>query len=292
MKHVILGAGGVGGLVGAALAHSGDEVSMVVRPDTARHYPTTLHVDSTFGTLEEPVEWSELVPEGDILWLTVKAPQLDEAIELIERYARPKTIVPLLNGVDHVARLRSTFGDQTVVPATIAVETERTAPGRIVHRSPFAKLNISSRGRDRLEGSMGKLRQLGFTGEFVDNEATLLWGKLVFLGPLALSTTAADKTVGQLVSDPSLWANVQACVREACAVGTAEGARLNVEVVIKAIMALPPGMRSSMQKDVEQGRAPEIDAIGGAIARAAARRHIPVPVTEGLIKAVEKRSQG
>ena len=290
MKHAMVGAGGVGGLLGASLRHAGDEVAMVVRRGTREKYPQTLHVDSTFGTFDEDVEWTERVPAADVVWLAVKALQLDDAIALIAQGAKPQAIVPLLNGVDHIALLRSKFGEDVVIPATIAVETERTAPGQIVHRSPFAKLNISSRGKALLGKTLEQLRQIGFTGEFIDSEPTLMWGKLVFLGPLALSTTAVNRTIGELVSNPEAWSDLQTCVREACEVGTAEGARLNVEVVIKAILALPAPMKSSMQKDVEQGRAPEVDAIGGAIMRAARRREIPVPVTERLIEAVAQRA--
>lgn len=57
-----------------------------------------------------------------------------------------RAIIPLLNGVDHLALLRSRFGAARIVAATIFVESERTAPGHIVHRSPFARLNASSIG--------------------------------------------------------------------------------------------------------------------------------------------------
>ena len=290
MKHAIVGAGGVGGLLGGALAHSGESVAMVVRPGTRNKYPEKIHVDSTFGKFDESVEWTESVPPADVLWLAVKALQLNDSLRLIAEGARLPLIVPLLNGIDHVALLRDRFGEHAVLPGTIAVETERTAPGHIVHRSPFAKLNLSARGRGMLAQTMDQLRKIGFTGEFIDNESTLMWGKLVFLGPLALSTTAADKTIGELVSNPELWTNLQACVREACTVGSAEGAKLNFDVVIKAILALPASMKSSMQKDVEQGRLPEVDAIGGGIARAADRHNIPAPVTTRLIETVRRRA--
>jgi 2-dehydropantoate 2-reductase len=290
MKHAIVGAGGVGGLLGGALAHSGESVAMVVRPGTRNNYPEKIHVDSTFGKFDESVEWTESVPPADVLWLAVKALQLNDSLRLIAEGARLPLIVPLLNGIDHVALLRDRFGEHAVLPGTIAVETERTAPGHIVHRSPFAKLNLSARGRGMLAQTMDQLRKIGFTGEFIDNESTLMWGKLVFLGPLALSTTAADKTIGELVSNPELWTNLQACVREACTVGSAEGAKLNFDVVIKAILALPASMKSSMQKDVEQGRLPEVDAIGGGIARAADRHNIPAPVTTRLIETVRRRA--
>ena len=290
MKHAIVGAGGVGGLLGGALAHSGESVAMVVRPGTRNKYPARIHVDSTFGKFDESVEWTESVPQADVLWLAVKALQLNDSVRLIAEGARPPLIIPLLNGIDHVAFLRDRFGEHAVLPGTIAVETERTAPGHIVHRSPFAKLNLSARGRGMLAQTMDQLRKIGFTGEFIDNESTLMWGKLVFLGPLALSTTAADKTIGELVSNPELWTNLQACVREACTVGSAEGAKLNFDVVIKAILALPASMKSSMQKDVEQGRLPEVDAIGGGIARAADRHNIPAPATTRLIETVRRRA--
>jgi len=290
MKHAIVGAGGVGGLLGGALAHSGESVAMVVRPGTRNKYPEKIHVDSTFGKFDESVEWTESVPPADVLWLAVKALQLNDSLRLIAEGARLPLIVPLLNGIDHVALLRDRFGEHAVLPGTIAVETERTAPGHIVHRSPFAKLNLSARGRGMLAQTMDQLRKIGFTGEFIDNESTLMWGKLVFLGPLALSTTAANKTIGELVSNPELWTNLQACVREACTVGSAEGAKLNFDVVIKAILALPASMKSSMQKDVEQGRLPEVDAIGGGIARAADRHNIPAPVTTRLIETVRRRA--
>jgi 2-dehydropantoate 2-reductase len=49
-------------------------------------------------------------------------------------------------------------------------------------------------------------------------------------------------------------------------------------------------MRSSMQKDVEQHRAPELDAIAGPILRGAKRHGIEVPVTRKLVAAVEHRA--
>jgi 2-dehydropantoate 2-reductase len=291
MKHAVIGAGGVGGLIGAVLAHEGEQVSMVVRRGTLRNYSGTLHLESPFCKCDESVAWTEQLSQADVVWLTVKAPQLDAAMEVLAAGPLPRAIVPLLNGVEHVASLRNKFGHERVIPATIAVETERIAPGRIVHRSPFARLHMASSGKALLAGTMEQLQGVGFTCVFVDEEATLLWQKIVFLGPIALSTTAANKPIGDLVADPALWQRLKAGVHEACEAGRAEGAKLNEEVVINSIKTLPPGMRSSMQKDVEQGKQPELDAIGGAIVRAAARHGINTPVLSDLIRAVEGRTR-
>jgi 2-dehydropantoate 2-reductase len=290
MRHAILGAGGVGGLVGACLAHAGDSVTLVVRRQALEHYPKQLRLESPFGNFAVEVAVAVEVPPVDVLWLTVKATQLEAALVALQNPESVKAIVPLLNGIDHVARLRGRYGAQRVIPATIAVETERVSPGFIVQRSPFARLNVLSAGRALLGGTLDELEKIGFTCRFIDDEPTLLWGKLVFLAPFALSTTAADKTVGEILSDPQWRRLGEACVREACAVGVAEGAKVNPEAVLTGVGAMPGSMRSSMQKDVEQHNPPELDAIAGPILRGARQHGIEIPATQQLVAAVEQRA--
>jgi len=291
MRHAILGAGGVGGLIGACLAHAGNSVTLVVRPETVASYPKQLRLESPFGNFTVDAGVSAEVPATDVLWITVKATQLDGALKAVKNPEAVKGIVSLLNGIDHIALLRSKYGAQRVIPATIAVETERAEPGRIIQRSPFARLNVLTAGRELLGGTLDQLQQIGFACRYIDDEATLMWGKLVFLAPFALSTTAADKTVGEILADPRWRSLGEACVREACAVAQAEGAKVKAETVLSGVSAMPAGMRSSMQKDVEQGKTPELDAIAGPILRGARRHGIEVPATERLVAGVEERAK-
>jgi 2-dehydropantoate 2-reductase len=279
----------VGGLIGACLAHAGETVTLVVRPETLDAHPQKLQLDSTLGHWSVDVQWASSVPPADVLWLTVKATQLEAALRSITDIGSVGAIVPLLNGIDHLDLLRSKYGRERVIPATIAGETERASMGHIIHRSPFARLNVLSRGRGLLQRTIDQLQGIGFTCNFVDDEATLMWSKLVFLAPLALTTSAFDRTVSDIVADPETWRQLQACVREACAAGQAEGAKVEADAVLHAIRSLPPGMRSSMQKDVAHGRAPELDAIGGPIVRAARRHGLKASVTEELIVQIEQR---
>jgi 2-dehydropantoate 2-reductase len=289
MRHAILGAGGIGGMIGACLAHIGETVTLVVRPATLEAHPAKLELESPFGSWAVDVAWAASVPAADVLWLATKATQLEAALRSIEDARFVGHIVPLLNGIDHVAVLRAKFGADRVIPATIAGEMERVSVGRITHRSPFAVLNISGRGRGLLEGVSDRLRGIGFTCNFIDDETTLMWNKLVFLGPLALTTTAFDKAIGEVMANPETWRQLEGCVRETCAAGMAEGAKVDAEAVLKLIKKAPPGMRSSMQKDVDNGRPPELDAIAGAIVRAAKRDGLRVPITEGLRGLIEGR---
>ncbi len=291
LKHAILGAGGVGGLIGACLAHAGDPVTLVVRRETVASYPRQLRLESAFGSFNVDVAVAAEVPPVDVLWLSVKATQLEASLAAITDFHGIKAIVPLLNGIDHIAMLRSKYGAERVIPATIAVESERVEPGHIVHRSPFARLNVLSSGRALLGTTIEQLQRVGFTCGYIDDEPTLMWGKLVFLAPFALLTTAADKTVGQILSDAEWRSKGEACVREACNVAKAEGAKVDADKVLAGVAGMPGGMRSSMQKDVEQGRAPELDAIAGPILRGAQKHGIEVPVTVKLVEAVKQRTR-
>lgn len=291
LRHAILGVGGVGGLIGACLARCGASVTAVVRPESLAKYPDKLHLESPVGNFTVPVAHAAEVPPADILWITVKATQLDAALAALTKPESIRAIVPLLNGIDHLAVLRARYGAEKVIAATFAGETERTAPGHIVHRSPFARLNVSSKGRTLLASTLDDLQKMGFECRFIDDEPTLMWGKLVFLAPFALTTTAANKTVGEILSDPQWRAQGEACIREACAVGTAEGAQVDADSVMAWVVTAPANMRSSMQKDVDKHNPPELDAIAGPILRGAARHGIEVPITKKLVAAVESRVQ-
>ena len=82
MRHAVLGAGGVGGLVGGALAKAGHPVTLLVRPGRRDHYPERLSVQSeTFGNFEAPVRVADRLDEQfDVVWITVKATALESAL--------------------------------------------------------------------------------------------------------------------------------------------------------------------------------------------------------------------
>jgi 2-dehydropantoate 2-reductase len=288
MRHAILGAGGVGGLVGGAIANAGHPVTLLVRPARRDHYPERLTVQSeTLGAFEAPVQVADrLEGQFDVVWVTVKATALEAALDA----APPEdlgggVVVPLLNGVDHVGRLRERYGPERVLPGTIRVEAEQVAPGRVRHRSAFADVQVAPdpTTRVRAEALCGELRAVGLGCEVRDDELTMLWGKLCFLAPFALATTASGGPLGDVRSDPRWRTRLEECVKEACAVGVAEGAKVAPEPILATFRGLPDGFRSSMQKDVAAGRQPELDAIAGPVLRGGSEHGIDVPATRALV---------
>jgi 2-dehydropantoate 2-reductase len=289
VKHAILGAGGVGGLVGASLAHEGEQVTLLLRPESLAQHPGYLRLEGPAGNFEAAVRIdAELREPVDVLWVTVKAYQLAAALQAVVPHGTSiGTIVPLLNGIDHVTLLRSRFDPKGVVPGTIAVESERVALGHIIQRSPFARLALSATGERQLEGVAALLRRAGFSCEFQADEKTMLWSKLAFLAPFALTTSAGNKSKQEICADSAWRARLESTIREACAVAAAEGATVDHSRILATIESLPPTMRSSMQKDVSAGRRPELDAIGGPIVRAGRAHRIDVPTTRELIARIE-----
>lgn len=291
MRHAVLGAGGVGGLVGGALAKAGEPVTLLVRPDRRGLYPERLSVQSEmFGNFETPVRVADRLDERfDVVWITVKATALEPALGTIPlEELGDGVVVPLLNGVDHVERLRDRYGAGRVLPGTIRVEAEKLGPGRVRHRSAFADVQVSPNPatRERAEILCEELRDAGLGCEVQDDEVTMLWSKLCFLAPFALATTASEGSLGVVRSDAGRWAGLEECVYEACAVGVAEGARVAPEPILTAIEGLPDGLRSSMQKDVAAGRTPELDAIAGPILWGGREHGIEVPATRVLVDRV------
>jgi 2-dehydropantoate 2-reductase len=285
MRHAILGAGAIGGLVGTVLGSLGEDITVIVRPERLAGYPGGLSLERPSGTITAPAKAvARLTQPVDVLWIATKTYQLQAALEAVE--AAPGTVVPLLNGIDHVAALRSRFGHDHVVPATIAVEAERLAPGRFVQRSPFVRFNLGA-GLEPLLGPMVvRLTNLGFTCQLILNEQTLLWSKLCFLAPIALVTSASGKDKGGVYADSAWKGKLDSAVVEACAVAKADGAEVNIAKLQETFDSLPPTIRSSMAKDLAAGRQLELGAIGGPIVRGGKRYGIAVPTTNALIATI------
>jgi 2-dehydropantoate 2-reductase len=291
MKHAILGAGAIGGLVGTVLSSLGEDVTVVVRPGALSSFPGDLLLErpSGSGSLTAPAKAvATLMEPVDVLWIATKTYQLETALEAVS--ALPGYAVPLLNGVDHIAVLRARFGHERVVPATIAVEAERIAPGRFIQRSPFVRFNLAASGEPLLGAIVARLRDLQFTCQFIQNEQTLLWSKLCFLAPFALVTSASGMNVGEILADAAWKQKLNSAIAEACAVANASGAEIEASQLQAVFDGVPPGMRSSMQKDLAAGRQLELDAIGGPIVRGGERYRIDVSTTVNLMAAIRSKT--
>ncbi|AOR34594.1 2-dehydropantoate 2-reductase [Streptomyces fodineus] len=288
-KHTvaILGPGGTGGLLAALLSHCGHRVICLAQDrtaDTLRRGGITVR-SPQFGEFTAPVEAdTELREPVDACLIAVKHTALDAALTRVPPAALGDAlVVPILNGVEHPAVLRARYRPERVAPAVIRVESTRIAPGVIEHGSPFTELDLAgdSVPRPRLDELAAALGSTGATARVVEDETAALWAKMAFLAPFALLTTRYGRPLGEVRTRHR--AELEALVAETAAVSRACGAPADPDRALGRYDAFPPGAKSSMQRDAEAGRPLELDAIGGALLRAADRHGVPVPVTARLV---------
>lgn len=289
----ILGPGGVGGFLAGALARAGEDVVVVARESAADAIARDgVRVESTqLGDFTaHPAATARLVEPVETLFVATKAAALEAALERIE--AEPELVVPLLNGLDHMALLRERFPARVVV-GTIRIEADRTAPGQIVHTSRFMHVELAADDpaqRPRLDALAARLNAAEVPTRVGAGEAQVLWGKLVRLNTLACMTSAYDLRLGAIRDDPALHAQLDACIDEAATVARAAGAEIDPDKVRDELARVHGEFGSSMQRDVAAGREPELDAIAGAVLRAGARHGAPCPTIAALAERIAARA--
>jgi 2-dehydropantoate 2-reductase len=229
---------------------------------------------------------TELREPVDVCLIAVKATALDSALDRLPAkiLGEGGLVVPLLNGVEHPALLRRRYRPEQVAPAVIRVESTRIAPGVIEHDSPFAEVDLTAETapRARVDALTGALEWAGVRVRVQDGEAATLWAKMSFLAPFALLTTRYGVPVGDVRTLHR--EELAALVEETAAVGRACGAPVDPATALARYDAFPAATKSSMQRDAEAGRTLELDAIGGALLRAAERTGVPVPVASRLVR--------
>jgi len=285
----VLGPGGVGGLVAAALDRAGTPVTVVAREETRRLIEDEgIRVRSVrLGDFTaRPRAISLLSWPVDVLVVATKATTLPLALERVVG-PRPELVLPLLNGLEHVSALRARFGHDRVLAGVIRVESDRPAPGLVVQTSPFLRIDLAP--DPRAEHLAHLLRAAEIPVRIGDSEAEVLWRKLVRLNALAITTTAHDAPLGEIRARPDWRAELTEAVEEAAAVARADGAPIDGGEVLEELWEAHEGLTSSMQRDVAAGREPELDAIAGAVLRAGERHGIACPTIAELAEAIRSR---
>jgi 2-dehydropantoate 2-reductase len=289
----VLGPGGVGGFIAAVLARAGEDVTVVARPETAEVIGAR-GIEVRSVRLGEFVARPasavpELVEPVDVLMIATKAGGLEAGLARVR--ATPGLVVPLLNGLDHMARLRERFG--AVAAGSIRIESDRPAAGQIVQTSPFLRVDLASdeaQLSSRVSALAATLQGAGIPAEIGVSEAQVLWSKLVRLCALACTTTASDRPIGFIRSDPEWRAALVGCIEEAAAVANADGAAIDPAARVAELEEAHAELGSSMQRDVAAGREPELDAIAGAVLRAGGRHGIECPTITRLTAQIAERA--
>ena len=311
MKVCIVGAGAIGGLIGARLAHAGIEVSAIARGPTAkalRERGWRLQIGGQ--TIAAPVrvarDASELQPQ-DVIVIAVKAPAMATIASLVRTLVHPEaTIVTAMNGVpwwffhglpgeyedlplktiDPDGVIATTIPVERVVGAVVHLTCSSKEPG-FVHHGVGNRLIIGEpKGGSsaRLLSLAEALREAAFEVEVSPRIQNDIWYKLwgnMTMNPISAFTGA---TADRILDDPLVNQFCLDVMAEAAAIGAAIGCPIAQSGADRMAVTRKLGaFKTSMLQDVEAGKAVEIDALLSAPREIGARAGVPTPRLDTLL---------
>jgi 2-dehydropantoate 2-reductase len=299
MRIAVVGAGGVGGGFGAALAKAGADVTFIARgAHLAAMKSQGLKVQGPRGdthlvptqATDNPAE----VGPVDFVLFCVKQWDVESAGAHIKPMIGPETaVIPLQNGVDAAERLIPILGANTVMGGVAQISAAITGPGLIQQVGTFMRMvfgELDGRRSARGEKFLALCLQAGFDATLSETIQTELWMKFILLATNASIVALARQPIGKLRDDPDIRPIFISAAREVMEVGRARGVALPanaIETVLGLTDHLPPPQKPSMALDLERGNRLELPWLSGKVVELGKELGVPTP-THSLMYAMLK----
>lgn len=294
MKILVLGAGAVGGYFGGRLVEAGADVTFLVRPKRAELMQREgLRIKSKAGDLSRPVRivtQDALGPEYDLVILAAKAYDLASAMDAIApaMEGSEALVLPLLNGMSHLAALDRRFGAERVLGGIAYIPATLGADGTILHLGDFHRIAFGARSQH--PRALAVCRELAAAFSNAKADATLsetieqaMWDKWVFLATVAGMTCLMRAAVGDILAADSGERLMLALFSECLSVARAEGFPVGEQALAghrKALTQKGSTSTASMMRDTENGGPTEADHILGALLRLAHKHALQAPLLD------------
>jgi len=296
---VVFGAGAMGSFFGGVLSRR-NHVTLVCRKEHADAIRRAgLRITGKTSLVARPDTTTSVsgVRNADLVLVWTKAYDTEAAARTLRKFAKKSTWVTLQNGPDNASILARAA--KQVVAGVTSHGVTFLRPGEIRHAGIGETVigRFSGVTSDDLVRIQDLFDEAGIRTRIAADIRRDLWLKAVVnagINPVAALTRLRN---GYLASMPMLAAAVSALTGEAAAVARAEGFEISdreaSELAIKIARRTRDNLASMLQ-DVERARRTEIDAITGAILRAAERHRVPVPLNAlmyGMIRGLERSYQ-
>ena len=291
MRVLVVGAGATGGFFGARLAQAGTDVTFLVRPRRAEALRkrglriTGLGAEDVLTP--RLVTAAELTGTYDLVLLSVKATALDAAIADITPAVGPGTaILPVLNGMAHMAALNDAFGPEHVLGGVARVLTTLSADGDIVRLAPLAALEFGEQDgtpSERVDRFRDAALAAGIDAVATTDVHTAMWGKWAFIVSASALTCLMRGTVGDVVAVPGGASLGPALLAEAAAIAAAAGHPLPAEGLagVEAMLTQPDSpLATSLYRDVVNGNGTEVEHVFGDLVARARAYGVPTPLLD------------
>src|SRR5882762_2067933 len=230
MRIAVVGAGGVGGGFGAALAKAGADVVFIARgAHLAAMKSEGLKIQGGRGethlvptrATDNPAE----IGKVDIVLFCVKLWDVESAGERIRPLIGPDTaVIPLQNGIDAAERLIPILGPNAVMGGVAQISAAIVAPGLIQQVGTFMRMifgELDGKRSKRGEKLHAMCVKAGFEATLSEAILTDLWMKFILLATNASIIALARQPVGPLRDDPDIRPIFIAASREVMEVGRA-----------------------------------------------------------------------
>ena len=307
MKVAVLGAGGLGTFLGAALARSSEDVSFITR---GAHLNTLrdqgLSVDSVaLGKFQVKIKATEKPAEigpVDLVLFCVKSYDTEQALQAIGPLINEGTVVlSFQNGVDNEDKIADVLGKKRVLAGAISIESFISEPGVIKQTMGpvlMALGEVNGETTDRSRRIQEAFVKSGLKCELSNHIQEILWNKFLFICATGGVCSITRATIGEVLAfQPTrdLYLDV---MREVEIVGRAKGINLAPDVVSRTL-SQADGMnkmtKPSMLRDLERGRRLEIDALNGTVSRLSHQLSVSTPANDFIyasLKLQDARAAG
>lgn len=279
----VIGLGAIGTMFAAALAEAGHPVTVCGRTPVDR-----VEVTDGDGTRTFPVTWvADAGQATEVPWvlLATKIHQTASTADWLTATTGPRShVVVAQNGIDHHERVQPLAPDATIVPALVYLNAERAGPGSAVVRPP-ADHDLVLPADEAGTATAKMCRDAGLRVTSVGDFRTAAWSKLLTNAAGNPITALTGRRV-EVLREPAVAALAMDVLREAVAVGRAEGAALDDGDAVRTLtwlQALAAGSTSSMLQDREAGRPLEYEGLTGAIVRLGDHHGVPVGANRTLL---------
>jgi 2-dehydropantoate 2-reductase len=289
MRIAVIGAGGVGGAFGAALAKAGADVTFVARGAHLKAMRENgLRIEGGRGeTLVRPAQATDdpaTIGPVDFVLFCVKLWDVESAGAAIKPLVGPTTaVIPLQNGIDSADRLIPILGAQAVMGGVAQISATIAEPGVIRQVGTFMRLvfgELEGGKSARGEAFLALCQKAGFDATHSDQILTDLWMKFILLATNASITAATRQPIGKLRDDPDIRPMFIAAYQETIDVGHARKITLPgnaLEKVLEFNAHAPPTMKASMALDLDRGNRLELPWLGGKVVALGRELGVPTP---------------
>ncbi len=277
-----MGAGAVGGYIGARLHRGGHDVLFVAR---GKHLEALLRdglrLDAGGDRLRLVVRASDRPEPADLVLFCVKSYDTERAAAQLPEGAR---VLSLQNGLGNVEKLRARFLGALTGIAYVSAEV--VEPGRIVHTAGGSVV-VESRAADLKAAFEGS----GISCEVSEDITRDVWEKLAANAVFNSIATAWACEIGDLL-EPEHRPRAERAFDELYAVARALGIGIRAEARERAFAwaRAHPVFRTSTQQDALRGKPLEADALNGELVRLARQAGVPVPTHEEIYGRLKRAS--